>query len=105
MVFLPLIGAAVVMLIPKAQEELIKVVALGTTLVTAALGVFMLFDFDYGRSGDLQYVVDKEWINVINSRYILGVDGMSLPLIALTLLIVPLCLIYTFGHFPEPRNP
>ena len=105
MVFLPLIGAAVVMLIPKAQEELVKAVALGTTLVTAALGVFMLFDFDYGKSGDLQYVVDKEWINVINSRYILGVDGMSLPLIALTLLIVPLCLIYTFGHFPEPRNP
>ena len=42
MVFLPLIGAAVVMLIPKAQEELVKVVALGTTVVTAALGVFML---------------------------------------------------------------
>ena len=68
MVFLPLIGAAVVMLIPKAQEELVKAVALGTTLVTAALGVFMLFDFDYGKSGDLQYVVDKEWINVINSQ-------------------------------------
>ena len=30
---------------------------------------------------------------------------MSLPLIALTVFIVPLCIFYTFGHFPEPRNP
>jgi NADH-quinone oxidoreductase subunit M len=105
MIFLPLAGGAIVMLIPKAQEDLIKGVALVTSLVTAAIGLFMLIDFDYGRSGDLQYVVNKDWINVINSRYILGVDGMSLPLIALTLLIVPLCLVYTFGHFPEPHNP
>ena len=90
---------------PKAQEDLIKGIALLTTLITAALGAFMLIVFDYGKSADLQFVVDEDWIGVINSRYILGVDGMSLPLIALTVFIVPLCIFYTFGHFPEPRNP
>ena len=34
-----------------------------------------------------------------------GIDGMSLPLILLTMLIVPLCIIYSWDHFPEPRNP
>tara|TARA_B100000902_G_scaffold244504_1_gene231483 strand:+ start:11574 stop:13217 length:1644 start_codon:yes stop_codon:yes gene_type:complete len=105
MIFLPLVGAAAVMAIPKAQEDLIKGVALLTTLITAALGAFMLIVFDYGKSADLQFGVDEDWIGVINSRYILGVDGMSLPLIALTVFIVPLCIFYTFGHFPEPRNP
>ena len=105
MIFLPLAGAAAVMATPKAQEDLIKGVALLTTVITAALGAFMLIVFDYGKSADLQFVVDEDWIGVINSRYILGVDGMSLPLIALTVFIVPLCIFYTFGHFPEPRNP
>jgi NADH-quinone oxidoreductase subunit M len=50
-------------------------------------------------------VVDKEWIPFINSRYIVGIDGISLPMIALTMLIVPLCIIYSWNHFPEPKNP
>ena len=37
-VFVPLVGMAIVLLIPKAEEELIKVVALLTSLVTLAVG-------------------------------------------------------------------
>ena len=105
MTFVPLVGAAIVIAIPKVQEEMIKAVALLTSLVAAGLGAYLLIDFDYDNAGELQYVADESWIGIINSRYIIGVDGMSLPLLALTLLVVPLCIIYTFGHFPEPRNP
>ncbi len=105
MTFVPLVGAAIVMAIPKAEEELIKWAALITSLVAAGLGVFLLTDFNYDNAGELQYVADAQWISVINSRYIIGVDGIALPMIALTLLVVPLCIIYTMGHFPEPRNP
>ena len=103
MIFLPLAGAAAVMATPKAQEDLIKGIALLTTLITAALGAFMLIVFDYGKSADLQFVVDEDWIGVINSRYILGVDGMSLPLIALTVFIVPLCICLLYTS-PSPRD-
>ncbi|MDH3755231.1 MAG: NADH-quinone oxidoreductase subunit M, partial [Acidimicrobiia bacterium] len=61
--------------------------------------------FDYGAAGQLQYVVDEKWIEVINSRYILGIDGISFPLILLTMLIVPLCIVYSLDHFPDPHNP
>ncbi len=105
MTFAPLVGAAMVMAIPKVQEEAIKAAALLASLVSAGLGIYILFDFDYDNAGELQYVVDETWIGVINSRFIVGLDGMSLPLVMLTLLVVPLCLAYTFGHFPEPRNP
>ena len=46
-VFVPLVGMAIVLLIPKAEEELIKVVALLTSLVTGAVGIGILADFDY----------------------------------------------------------
>ena len=38
MVFLPLAGALVMMLLPKGEEQLLKVVALGTSLASAAFG-------------------------------------------------------------------
>jgi NADH-quinone oxidoreductase subunit M len=105
MVFLPLAGALVMMLIPKAEEQLIKVVALGTTLASAAVGVAVMADFDYDDAGTLQFVVDHKWIEVIRSNYLVGIDGLSLPLVALTLLVTPLVIIYSWNHFPEPRNP
>ncbi len=105
MVFLPVAGALVMMLIPKAEEQLHKVVALGTSLASAAVGVWLLVDFDYDNAAKLQYVVNRSWIEVISSRYIVGLDGLSLPLVALTLLITPLVIIYSWHHFPEPHNP
>ena len=104
-VFLPLAGALVMMLIPKAEEQLVKVVALGSTLASAGVGVALLADFNYDRAGELQFVVNKAWIEVISSRYIVGIDGLSVPLVALTLLITPLVVIYSWNHFPEPHNP
>jgi NADH-quinone oxidoreductase subunit M len=105
MVFLPVAGALLMMLIPKAEEQLLKVVALGTSLASAAAGVAVMADFDYDNAGKLQFVVDHEWIEVIKSNYLVGIDGLSLPLIALTLLITPLVIIYSWNHFPEPHNP
>src|SRR5205085_8877070 len=61
------------------------------------------FDYDHTRS--MQFLVDKPWIDVINSRFIVGIDGISLPLLMLTLFIVPLVIIYSWNHFPEPHNP
>ena len=103
--FVPLIGALVMMAVPAAEEQLLKQVALLASLVALVIGGLLLLDFDYGDAGALQYVVDARWIDVINSRYILGLDGISLPLMALTLVVIPLCVIYSWDHIPEPGNP
>ena len=104
-VFLPLVGALVIMLIPKAYETELKLVALGSSLMALVVGAYIATQFDYGAAGELQFVVDKGWIDVINSRYIVGLDGLSLPLLLLSLVVVPLCLIYSWNHIPEPGNP
>ena len=103
--FVPLAGALVMMLIPGVEEQLLKQVALLASLAAMAIGGLLMLDFDYGDAGALQYVVDARWIEVINSRYILGLDGISLPLMALTLVVVPLCIVYSWDHIPEPGNP
>src|ERR671913_181145 len=105
MVFLPLAGALVMLLIPKAEEQMHKWLALLVSLAAAGVGVALLADFDYDQTDRLQFVQDQSWIDVIHSRYLVGIDGLSVPLIALTLLIVPLCIVYSWNHFPEPRNP
>jgi NADH-quinone oxidoreductase subunit M len=107
MVFLPLAGALIMLLIPKVEEELHKGVALVTSLASAGVGAWVLGAFDYGnaREEGLQFFLDKEWIPAIGARYAIGIDGLSVPLIALTLLITPLVIIYSWNHFPEPRNP
>ncbi|MYL04905.1 MAG: NADH-quinone oxidoreductase subunit M, partial [Acidimicrobiaceae bacterium] len=103
--FVPLVGALVMMAVPAAEEKLLKQLALLSSLAAMVIGGLLMLDFDYGNAGALQYVVDARWIEVINSRYILGLDGISLPLMALTLVVVPLCVIYSWDHIPEPGNP
>ena len=106
--FIPLVGVSVLIATPAHKESahrLHRLVALLTSLAALAMGVWLFIGFDYGNAGALQYVVDHPWIEVINSRYILGLDGMSLPLLALTLVVVPLCIIYSWDHIPSPGNP
>ncbi|CAB4788484.1 unannotated protein [freshwater metagenome] len=104
-VFLPAVGLVLVLATPKAQEQTVKVIALLTTIVTAAVGIGILTRFNYNRSGTLQFVVNKSWIPVIDARYHLGIDGIALPMFALSMLITILCIIYSWNHFPEPHNP
>ncbi len=103
-VFLPAVGVIVMLAIPRQQELALKVTALASAVATLGVGIYLLAAFDYDRSGELQFVVDKSWIDVIHSRYILGLDGISLPLIVLSMVIVVLCLVYSWDHIPEPGN-
>jgi NADH-quinone oxidoreductase subunit M len=104
-VFIPAVGMAVLMAMPRESEGAHKMVGLLTTGLTLVMGLGILVRFDYGDAGRLQFSVDKSWIEVINSRYHMGLDGISLPLLILTMAISLLCVVYSLDHFPEPHNP
>ena len=103
--FVPLVGALVMLFIPKESEDTHKLVALVTSRVALVLGVLLMIDFDYGNAESLQFFVDYEWISVINSGFIMGLDGLSLPLLILTVGIMPLVFVYSWNHVPAPGNP
>ncbi len=102
--FLPLVGAVVMLAIPKESEATIKLVGIVSSVAAFVMGILLLVNFDFDRGSELQFLVDTSWIDLINSRFILGMDGLALPLIGLTLFIMPLVLIYSWNHVPEPGN-
>jgi len=106
-VFLPVIGAAVVLAMPKAKEAAIKWVALTFALVTLALTVVLAVQFDYSAADTYQFgtAIDTSWISAINANFHIAVDGISLPMVVLAALITVLVIIYSWNHWPEPHNP
>lgn len=103
--FLPLVGVVVMLFIPKSDEETHKFVALLTAVATLGVGIYTLTQFDYDQAGTLQFFADAEWIKVISSNYTIGLDGMSLPLYILSMIVTVLVMIYSWNHIPSPGNP
>ena len=100
--FLPIVGALVILLVPKEKDKMIRglgVVIMALAFICAAV---IAFQFDYGRSGELQFVQNVKWIPVIGARYHVGIDGISMPLFVLTYLLGLLCAIYTYRYVPQP---
>jgi NADH-quinone oxidoreductase subunit M len=98
---LPVVGALLILLVPKDKDRLIRglgIVVTGAALVFAAA---MALGFDYGREG-LQYELDVRWIDAIGARYHVGIDGLSMPLYVLTYVLTFLCAIYTWRYVPSP---
>jgi len=106
-VFLPAIGAVVLLAIPKSKESVLKWTALLISLVTLALATVLAVNFDYSASEVYQFGTNPStpWIEAINAHYFIGVDGISLPLLVLAAIITPLAIIYSWNHWPEPHNP
>ena len=104
-VFLPLVGALVALAIPKEREEAVKMWSLLVSGVTLLLAVAVAVRFNLGAADSFQFEVNVPWIGAIGANYHIGVDGISLPLLVLSALVVVLCVVYSWTHWDEPRNP
>jgi NADH-quinone oxidoreductase subunit M len=102
--FLPLVGVLIMLFIPKTDEVLSKSVAIATAAATLAVGIFTLIKFNYDHADKMQFAADAEWISVIKSSYLIGIDGISLPLYFLSMVITLLVMIYSWNHVPSPGN-
>jgi NADH-quinone oxidoreductase subunit M len=89
---LPLIGAGLIALLPVTNAKLIKQSALLVSVLVAALGITMTIGFDRGVTG-FQYVERYSWIPSLGISYQLGIDGISLILILLSVLLVPIVIL------------
>src|SRR5688572_26267774 len=103
--FLPIVGVIVLMFIPADKDRALKFT--GTLFAGLALiaGILVALRFDYGKTDELQQTVNHEWIPQISANFHIGIDGMSLPLFVLSLLVSFLCMIYMWWHIPSPGKP
>jgi len=92
LVVVPGLGAAVVACLPRDNERLVRLVGVTFAVVELALAVALLFDFKTDRGG-FQFLSQHVWIRSFGISWKLGVDGISLFLVALTALLFPLAIV------------
>ena len=92
LIWLPIIGMVAIAFIPRDKEDVIKITAAVATGLQFLLTLVLWQNYDAGN-GSMQFMERAEWIPSFNITYILGVDGLSLPMAILTAL---LCFIGVF---------
>ena len=97
----PLAVALVVALLPARLSAPVSVLG---SLVTLGLSVALVAGFDTGVPG-LQHVIDESWIPGLGVRFQLGIDGISLFLVAMTALLWTASLVWSAWRLPDrPKN-
>ena len=84
--FTPLVGALVLLFVPKRQEDVIRWIANVAVFVGFLVSLPLWFRYDTANP-DFQFVERLPWIPSIGAEYFLGVDGFSVLLILLTTLM------------------
>lgn len=93
--FLPLVGVLFILVI-KGDDERgyynCRIVGLWTSLLTLALSIILLLNFDCTAS-EYQFVENHNWLPDFKIRYHMGVDGISILFIILSTFLTPLCIL------------
>jgi NADH-quinone oxidoreductase subunit M len=103
LVAVPLVGALLVAFLPKRPgSALPKLVAVGVSILTLAVAVAITAQYDTG--GGMQLTEEHEWISAFGVHYALGVDGLGLLLILLTVVLVPIVIVASW-HDADDSSP
>ncbi len=92
--FVPLLGSVLILLALR-RATAARLCALVVTLVDFVLALHIWFHFDTSR-GDDQFIERAAWMFGGKIQYALGVDGISLVLVMLTVFLGPLVILSTW---------
>ena len=96
MTFIPLLGAVVVLCLPRDAHALVKWVSVGATIPPLLLAIWLFVNFDRSAPG-FQFMQHSAWIPSLNIEYLVGVDGISITMVLLTALLSFLCIFASWG--------
>jgi NADH-quinone oxidoreductase subunit M len=95
MTFLPLVGVIIILLI-RGEEKVVaqnsKHVAFYVSLFTLAFGLYMFQNFDPAQTG-FQFEERSGWLKPFGITYHMGVDGISMLFVLLSVLLTPICIV------------
>lgn len=88
LVFLPTLAAFVIALIPKQSDDLYKMLTLAVTIGVFVFSLALFrdgsgIDYEVGVA-EMQNLFSVEWIPSFGINYLMGMDGISFPLVILT---------------------
>jgi NADH-quinone oxidoreductase subunit M len=99
--FIPTLGAIVLLIIGgkgEAADNMSRWIALGFTVVTAALSLWLWYLFDPANT-NFQFV--EEWAFSDSIGYRMGVDGISVLFIPLTAVLMPAVVLTSWGSITK----
>jgi len=86
-IFTPLVGMFALLLVPPDRKDAIRTVAAATAAIPLVLATWLWLQFDTTVVG-YQFVEMHDWISALGVQYHLGIDGLSVPLVWLTALLL-----------------
>src|SRR5438309_9267112 len=95
MTFIPVAGAAIVLALPN-NSKLIRCVSAAATLPPLLMAVWLFKNFDRAKAS-FQFKEQVPWIPSYNISYFVGVDGISVSMVLLTVLLCPICILASWG--------
>ncbi len=101
--FLPLLGALVLLLVPKGQRKVFEYGSLAVMILSFLLSVSFWFGYDRS-SAAVQWYHAWTWIPSIGVKFAVGMDGISLLLWLLTTFIGPIAIACSFGSINERQK-
>ncbi len=100
-VFLPLAVGLVLLAVPRLPDPAIRWIWVAVSAVDLALVVALWIG--YHPASGIGYLTNQAWIPTVSSGYHIGVDGLSLPLLAMTAVLFLACAIYSLRHQQRVR--
>jgi NADH-quinone oxidoreductase subunit M len=79
----------------RADAAAPKQIALGVSLLTLVLALVMTSAYE--TDGGMQFTEQHEWIKSFGAHYALGVDGIGLSLVLLTVILTPVVLLASWN--------
>ena len=99
--FLPLVGVLLCALLPKKVQGAAKWVALFVAALNVILVGFLVVSYKIG--GGLQFETALDWIPQIGMQFHIGVDGISLPILALSCVLSFLAVLASWKIDIKPK--
>lgn len=100
LVWAPAAGALLIAVFPEEWRAARRVVALAAMGVSLMAFAWVALTFEKG-TGEFQFVEDFSWAPALSSRYILGIDGISLLMVGLTVVLFPVSVLATVDSVRE----
>ena len=100
LIWLPILGAIPVLLAGDRRPGTARLLALAITALTFFISLGILSGFDQSTAA-MQLQENHVWIETLNVRYHLGVDGISVALVLLTTFTSVLVIILGWGSVDE----
>jgi NADH-quinone oxidoreductase subunit M len=91
MTFFPLVGAVVILFLPKDKPNWVRWTAAAASTIPLILAIQIFMQFDRATT-ELQFVERAPWISAFNIEYFMGIDGLSVTMVILTALLSFLCM-------------